>query len=152
MIGICDLEIRLIVWLYFNVRNAFVSHKEDLESLGMQTSQAPYSSIVQSMRIDTQEPTQSETMSATGISSLGRSSADEQRLIKSMRLPTLYPIIYILLWLPGLINRILKACGLSVQVMIILQSSVQFEGLANCILYGLTESKKNCLSDSLMFE
>ncbi|KAK9708978.1 hypothetical protein K7432_009319 [Basidiobolus ranarum] len=125
--------------LYFNVRSAFRSHKEDFEIAGILSSQGNSVSIYIENSTN-QETFQSELLPDSSY--LGRSPADEQRLIKSMRLLTLYPIVYILLWLPGLINRIVEAFGLSIQVLIILQSSVQFEGLANCILYGFTESKK----------
>ncbi|KAF2681979.1 hypothetical protein K458DRAFT_371274 [Lentithecium fluviatile CBS 122367] len=51
-----------------------------------------------------------------------------------------YPIAYVLLWLPGLINRFVElSTGKSSFALQVLQSSTQFVGLANAITYGFNE-------------
>ncbi|KAF2790179.1 hypothetical protein K505DRAFT_218067, partial [Melanomma pulvis-pyrius CBS 109.77] len=51
-----------------------------------------------------------------------------------------YPIAYILLWLPGFINRFVElSTGKSSFVLQVLQSSTQFVGVANAITYGFNE-------------
>jgi hypothetical protein len=51
-----------------------------------------------------------------------------------------YPIVYVLLWLPGLINRFVElSTGRSNFALQVLQSSTQFVGVANAITYGFNE-------------
>ncbi|KAG9221360.1 hypothetical protein CCMSSC00406_0009937 [Pleurotus cornucopiae] len=50
-----------------------------------------------------------------------------------------YPFFYIILWIPGLANRIVEASGHSSKITQILQASTQFVGLANAITYGWNE-------------
>ncbi len=47
-----------------------------------------------------------------------------------------YPIMYIILWIPGIANRIAEASGHSSRVVNILMASTQYVGLANAITYG----------------
>jgi len=63
-----------------------------------------------------------------------------ERKIKKMLLMNGYPIAYIILWLPGIANRIAEATGHEITTLAILQASTQLIGLANAINYGLTES------------
>ena len=46
---------------------------------------------------------------------------------------------YVVLWIPGLINRIVEASGNKSYVMALLQTSTAFIGLANAITYGWNE-------------
>jgi hypothetical protein len=63
------------------------------------------------------------------------------REIKRMLLLNGYPLLYVLLWMPGIVNRILEANGLqNHRVQNILQCSTQFVGFANAITYGLNQS------------
>ena len=50
-----------------------------------------------------------------------------------------YPIIYIILWLPGMANRVAEATGNEIQVLIIMQSSTKYIGLAHAIMFGWNE-------------
>lgn len=50
-----------------------------------------------------------------------------------------YPTFYVILWIPGIANRMVEACGSSSKVLQLLQASTQFIGLANAITYGLNE-------------
>ena len=64
--------------------------------------------------------------------------ATEARIKKAFLLNA-YPIMYIILWIPGIMNRLAEASGHPIHVLAILQSSTQFVGLANAITYGLNE-------------
>ncbi|KAI9827836.1 MAG: hypothetical protein M1832_004325 [Thelocarpon impressellum] len=58
-------------------------------------------------------------------------------MIKKTLLLNACPIMYILLWLPGIANRIAEAMGHPTVVLQILQASMQYVGLANaaCAMY-----------------
>jgi hypothetical protein len=63
-----------------------------------------------------------------------------ERDVKRMLLMNGYPIMYVILWIPGLTNRILEASGStsSSRVLAVLQCSTQFIGFANAVTYGLS--------------
>lgn len=66
--------------------------------------------------------------------------AQVEREVRRMLLLNAYPVAYVLLWLPGIINRIVEAAtGNSPRWLLILQSSTQFVGLANALTYGFNE-------------
>jgi len=67
-------------------------------------------------------------------------SRQVERDVKRMLLMNGYPIMYVILWIPGLINRIMEASGgnMSSKVLAILQTSTQFIGFANSVTYGLS--------------
>ncbi|KAF1923828.1 uncharacterized protein M421DRAFT_74040 [Didymella exigua CBS 183.55] len=51
-----------------------------------------------------------------------------------------YPFMYIILWIPGIMNRVVEAArGKSPVWLIALQASTQFVGLANALVYGWNE-------------
>jgi hypothetical protein len=50
-----------------------------------------------------------------------------------------YPAFYILLWLPGLLNRLLESIDHSPRWLNALQASTQFIGLANALTYSYNE-------------
>ncbi|GAB1192591.1 hypothetical protein APSETT444_001784 [Aspergillus pseudonomiae] len=50
-----------------------------------------------------------------------------------------YPAFYVLLWIPGLLNRLLESLGHKVRWLQILQASTQFIGLANAFTYSYNE-------------
>lgn len=60
--------------------------------------------------------------------------------VKKMLLMNGYPIFYVFLWIPGLVNRIMEASGIKTtnRILAILQTSTQFIGFANAVTYGLT--------------
>ncbi|KAK1714589.1 G protein-coupled glucose receptor regulating Gpa2-domain-containing protein [Colletotrichum acutatum] len=64
-----------------------------------------------------------------------------EREIKRMMLLNAYPVMYVVLWIPGLVNRLMEASGNGSQsrVLAALQSSSQFIGLANAITYGFNQ-------------
>ncbi|KAG9239363.1 G protein-coupled glucose receptor regulating Gpa2-domain-containing protein [Amylocarpus encephaloides] len=69
----------------------------------------------------------------------------KQHEIQKVLLLNAYPVAYVILWLPGIINRIYELNGDSSLVFRILQSSSQYVGLANAITYGYNEGIKRQL-------
>ncbi|KAF9699561.1 hypothetical protein EKO04_002621 [Ascochyta lentis] len=57
------------------------------------------------------------------------------REIWKMLLLNMYPVTYLILWLPGIANRIAEGMGHDVRTLVILQSSTQYIGLANATVY-----------------
>jgi hypothetical protein len=54
-----------------------------------------------------------------------------------------YPIAYIILWIPGIANRLTESLnGASPQWLKALQASTQFIGLVNAVTYGLSEQMR----------
>lgn len=66
---------------------------------------------------------------------------DMEREIKRMLLLNAYPIMYVLLWVPGLVNRFMEATGnkSNSRALAALQASSQFVGLANALTYGFNK-------------
>ncbi len=50
-----------------------------------------------------------------------------------------YPVFYIILWIPGLANRIAEATGHEVYTLQVLQASTQLIGFANAVTFGWNE-------------
>lgn len=68
-----------------------------------------------------------------------RQTRKMEREIKRMLLLNAYPIMYVILWIPGLVNRFMEATGntpSNKRALAALQASSQFVGLANAITYG----------------
>jgi hypothetical protein len=67
--------------------------------------------------------------------------------IKRMMLLNAYPFMYVLLWMPGLINRLMEASGHSTSKTTIaaLQISTQYIGLANALTYGFNHHLRDRL-------
>lgn len=68
--------------------------------------------------------------------------------LKRMLLMNGYPIAYIILWIPGMVNRLVEVVHGSSPVWLrALQASTQFVGLANAVTYGLNEQARGRWSD-----
>lgn len=65
--------------------------------------------------------------------------------LKKMLLLNGYPIAYIILWIPGMANRLVESLGTSPRWLEALQSSTQFIGLVNALTYGVSEQKRQVL-------
>lgn len=104
---------------YHNIDSAF-SEKELLPASPMPRSHASKRTIPSPLR-------------------LKRIATDVDRDVWHMVLLNLYPITYLLLWLPGIINRLAEANGHSVRALAIMQCSTQFIGLANAAVYFYRE-------------
>ncbi|KAN0099600.1 G protein-coupled glucose receptor regulating Gpa2 domain containing protein [Hyaloscypha variabilis] len=59
--------------------------------------------------------------------------------IQKLLLFNAYPVAYIILWIPGILNRFIELTGHNSRTVAILQASTQFVGLANALVYGYNE-------------
>ncbi|KAK0227540.1 G protein-coupled glucose receptor regulating Gpa2-domain-containing protein [Armillaria fumosa] len=75
---------------------------------------------------------------------------DQQKQISRVLLLNAYPIAYILLWIPGICNRLVEASGHSSRVLQIMQASTQFVGFANALTYGWNENVATSLRETVM--
>ncbi|ODA77333.1 hypothetical protein RJ55_06961 [Drechmeria coniospora] len=66
--------------------------------------------------------------------------------LRKMLLMNGYPIAYIILWLPGIANRLAESLGSTPRWLTILQCSTQFIGLVNALTYGLNEQMRQRIS------
>ncbi|KAH7010425.1 G protein-coupled glucose receptor regulating Gpa2-domain-containing protein [Ilyonectria destructans] len=76
-----------------------------------------------------------------------REASQVGREIKRMMLLNAYPLMYVLLWIPGLVNRLLEASGHrpSHTTNAALQVSTQFVGVANALTYGFNNHLRDRL-------
>ena len=63
----------------------------------------------------------------------------QYQAIQKMLLLNSYPLTYIVLWIPGIVNRLIEATGHKSTVMQLIQASTQLVGLANAVTYGWNE-------------
>jgi len=59
--------------------------------------------------------------------------------VRKVFLMKAYPTFYVILLIPGILNRMVEAWGGSSKVLQLMQASTQFVGLANAITYGWNE-------------
>ncbi|ORY56307.1 uncharacterized protein BCR38DRAFT_505137 [Pseudomassariella vexata] len=52
-----------------------------------------------------------------------------------------YPLTYVLLWIPGIANRMVELMGTEYRWLTVMQASTQCTGLVNSIIYGLREHR-----------
>jgi hypothetical protein len=71
------------------------------------------------------------------------------REIKKMLLLNAYPMLYIILWTPGIFNRLLEATGHASRVLTIMQCTTQYVGLANAITYGCSKHLRGSIQTDL---
>lgn len=72
-------------------------------------------------------------------SSTPRSGSLPLSEVRQVLLLSLYPMYYVVLWLPGVANRLAEATGHQIRWLNILQASTQFVGLANAVTFGWHE-------------
>jgi len=65
------------------------------------------------------------------------------REIWRILLLNMYPVTYLILWIPGIANRIAEGLGHNIRALTILQSSTQFIGLADATIYIYQEHRKD---------
>lgn len=80
----------------------------------------------------------------TGLRGTSRTSqffsADARyQAIQRALLLNAYPLAYIILWLPGIANRLIEATGHECTATQFLQATTQLVGLANALTYGWNE-------------
>ncbi|VUC35659.1 unnamed protein product [Clonostachys rosea] len=70
-----------------------------------------------------------------------------EREIRRMLLLNAYPIMYVILWIPGLVGRFMEATDRppSTRTIAALQVSTQFIGCANALTYGFDRHLRNSL-------
>ncbi|PQE32822.1 glucose receptor git3 protein [Rutstroemia sp. NJR-2017a WRK4] len=81
-----------------------------------------------------------ERIVASGSQATEQRAKKFERDLRHMLLLNGYPIMYILLWLPGITNRIVETTGstaVSARTLGILQAPGQFVGFANAITYSV---------------
>ncbi|KAE9364457.1 hypothetical protein N431DRAFT_519914 [Stipitochalara longipes BDJ] len=59
--------------------------------------------------------------------------------IQKLPLFNAYPVAYIILWIPEILNRFIELTGHKSRTVAVLQASTQFVGLANALVYGYNE-------------
>ncbi|KAK2601769.1 hypothetical protein QQS21_004653 [Conoideocrella luteorostrata] len=62
--------------------------------------------------------------------------------LKKVLLMNGYPIAYIILWIPGIANRLAESAGISSRWLQALQASTQFIGFVNALTYGMNEQMR----------
>jgi hypothetical protein len=94
-------------------------------------------------------PVRATVIETAGAKPSGSKQArNVEREIKKMLLLNAYPMLYIILWTPGIINRLMEAAGHKSRVLNIMQCTTQFVGLANAITYGFNEHlRKSVMKD-----
>lgn len=68
-----------------------------------------------------------------------------EREIRRMLLLNAYPTLYVLLWIPGIVNRFMEATGTApsnTRIVGALQSTSQFVGFANALTFGLSATMR----------
>ncbi|KAF4982291.1 hypothetical protein FZEAL_2077 [Fusarium zealandicum] len=97
---------------------------------------------------DDERTTQSNTLQTNASEFPIRRQTHEVELeIKRMMLLNAYPFMYVLLWTPGLVNRLMEASGNTPTqtVSAALQAPTQFVGLANALTYGFNHHLRDRL-------
>lgn len=83
---------------------------------------------------------QADVERVTTINTLGSSAAAaRKRSLRKMLLLNGYPILYVILWIPGIANRIVETVGESPTWLKALQASTQLVGFANALTYAWNE-------------
>ncbi|KAI9146975.1 G protein-coupled glucose receptor regulating Gpa2-domain-containing protein [Paramyrothecium foliicola] len=103
------------------------------------TSCVPSESRTTTLNVESSQSTSSDT--SNPAKDFIRSQSDKRyREIKRMLLLNGYPLLYVILWIPGIVNRVMEATGSqNTRVQNILQTSTQFVGFANAVTYGLNQ-------------
>ncbi|KAI8813181.1 hypothetical protein BJ742DRAFT_849958 [Cladochytrium replicatum] len=63
----------------------------------------------------------------------------DDRLFRSMVLLALYPVTYIVLWAPGIVNRLYESLGIVNNDLVLLQSFSLLQPAANCTVWLMTQ-------------
>ena len=84
------------------------------------------------VNVDVEDPSKAYTHRlppAVDVRSIRKTQINRLMILKA------YPILYIVLWLPGIANRIAEATGHPTRALQVLQASTQFIGLADSVTY-----------------
>lgn len=91
-----------------------------------------------------QVPCTNTTQQSSNTAETSRSAPASPNL-KKMMLLNGYPIAYIILWIPGMANRLAESLGTSPPWLTSLQSCTQFIGMVNALTYGFTEQMQRAI-------
>lgn len=91
----------------------------------------------------------SNTSSSTATPGFRSSVMPPPPNLKRMMLMNGYPLAYIILWIPGIANRLAESLGTSPVWLKALQSSTQFVGFVNAVTYGFSEQRMHALKQWL---
>ncbi|KAL2273082.1 hypothetical protein FJTKL_05602 [Diaporthe vaccinii] len=83
--------------------------------------------------------------------SLGHRGRGFEREIRRMLLLNAYPTLYVLLWIPGIVNRFMEATGTApsnTRIVGALQSTSQFVGFANALTFGLSATMRRRIASA----
>ncbi|KAK7626111.1 G protein-coupled glucose receptor regulating Gpa2-domain-containing protein [Phyllosticta citricarpa] len=90
---------------------------------------------------DVYSPTSIHAYMATQTS---QRNAAVEREVRRMLLLNAYPIMYIVLWIPGITSRLTEAAlGYRVRWLAVAAASTQYVGLANAVTYGWNEHMRS---------
>ncbi|ORY03506.1 hypothetical protein K493DRAFT_297395 [Basidiobolus meristosporus CBS 931.73] len=78
------------------------------------------------------------------------STENNEQIAMAMRRVYLYPLVYVIITLPGLLIRLLETLGIGLFTLELLQSIPQLTGLTNAILYGFTGIVRRALYDQYL--
>ncbi|KKY31807.1 putative glucose receptor git3 [Diaporthe ampelina] len=82
---------------------------------------------------------------------LGHRGRGFEREVRRMLLLNAYPTMYVLLWIPGIVNRFMEATGTSpssTRIVGALQSTSQFVGFANALTFGLSATMRRRIASA----
>lgn len=93
------------------------------------------------------EPTTHSTVTVQGTAGNDSTRFENSRMpaapnLKKMLLMNGYPLAYIILWIPGIANRLAESVGQSPRWLNALQASTQYIGLVNAVTYGMSEQMR----------
>ncbi|KAG7145104.1 hypothetical protein HYQ46_006151 [Verticillium longisporum] len=90
------------------------------------------------------DPVTQSTVTASGTDSrpFEASRMPAAPNVRKMLLMNGYPIAYIILWMPGIANRLAESVGKSPRWLSAMQASTQYIGLINALTYGLSEQMR----------
>lgn len=80
-----------------------------------------------------------------------RNSRGFEKEIRRMLLLNAYPTLYVLLWIPGIVNRFMEATGTApsnTRIVGALQSTSQFVGFANALTFGLSAAMRRRIASA----
>ncbi|KAI3391079.1 hypothetical protein diail_7974 [Diaporthe ilicicola] len=108
---------------------------------------------ITSTRCSRAQPSQPQRRESLWHQDLGPPSPAHQveKEIKNMLLLNAYPTFYVLLWIPGIVNRFMEATGTTPsnpRAVAALQSTSQFVGFANALTFGLNATMRRRISSA----
>lgn len=107
------------------------------------TPDPPY----QSMNFNSEATTQSTVTVEGTAGNAARPRFEASRMpaapnVRKMLLMNGYPLAYIILWIPGIANRLAESVGESPRWLSALQATTQYIGLINAVTYGMSEQTR----------